>query len=70
MPTKGQDVFCVNHPQTKMVRNEGFSAITQVTKDGANVAFNPGSGVPVVLFFCSTCGYVEMYAAVKTPFWK
>jgi hypothetical protein len=53
-----------------MVRNEGFNAITQVTKDGSNVSFNPSTGVPTVLFFCNSCGYIEMYAAAKTGLWK
>jgi hypothetical protein len=70
MPTKNNTVFCVNHPDVPMVRNEGFNAITQVTKDGSNVSFNPSTGVPTVLFFCNSCGYIEMYAAAKTGLWK
>ena len=69
MPLRNGVPYCVNHTTTKLVRNEGFSAVTEVRKDGANVSFNPGSGVVVVVFFCEECGYVELYAAQKTPLW-
>jgi uncharacterized protein YraI len=53
-----------------MVRNDGFNALVTLTKSGPNVSFNVGSGVPVVVFVCNACGYIELYAATKTPYWE
>ena len=61
---------CINHPQQQMLRNDGFSAVTGLQVNGpGNLNFTPGTGVPAVLFYCNTCGYIELYAAQKTPFW-
>ena len=62
MPILNGVVACVNH-KTPMRRNDGFSAITGVTKKGESVSFNPSNGVPVRMFYCEKCGYIEMYAA-------
>jgi hypothetical protein len=45
MPILNGVVSCVNH-KTPMRRNDGFSAITGVTKKGESVSFNPSNGVP------------------------
>jgi hypothetical protein len=63
MPIINNQIVCVNHQTIPMQRNEGFSAITSVTKQGENVSFNPANGVPVRLFYCRICGYIETYAA-------
>jgi hypothetical protein len=70
MPIRNGAVYCVNHPNRQMGRNEGFGAITSVEKTVGGLAFNPASGIPVVSFFCNECGYIELYAAARTPFWN
>ena len=70
MPRTNDIVFCVNHPEQQMVKNEGFSAITSVKKDGDKVSFNPSSGVPVVTYYCPQCGYIENYAAQVYGEWN
>lgn len=63
------NVNCINHP-IRMTRNEGYYAVTLVGKNGANVNFNPGTGVPSVVYFCPACGYIELYAAASDPEWQ
>ncbi len=63
MPLRNNTRFCVNHPDTQMLRNDGFNALIRVTKKGDKVLFNPSTGVPVEVYYCPTCGYVELYAA-------
>lgn len=71
MPLRGQKVFCVNHPSIECELNSTFNALISVEKDKeGEVSFDLGSGVPVVVFICSQCGYVELYAAIKTDYWK
>ena len=70
MPIRNGKLSCVNHTDTEMSRNEGFSAIAQATKSGAGIHFDQSRGVPLVVFFCQTCGYVELYVAMKTDLWK
>jgi hypothetical protein len=56
---------------TGWLRNAGLSAITAVERaNSGDVTFNPATGVPVVVYFCDLCGYIEMYAAQKTPYWE
>lgn len=62
MPKINGVIVCIND-HTQMVRNDGFNAVTSVTKQGANISFNPANGVPTRLYYCQTCGYIEMYAA-------
>jgi hypothetical protein len=69
MPIKNNDVYCVNHPNDKMLKNEGFNAITKFDIESSGFTFNPASGIPIVLYFCDKCGYVETYAAQKTKYW-
>ena len=63
-------IYCVNHPEDHMVRNEGFNALTTVKRENGNVRFESSTGVPTVVFYCNTCGYIEVYAAQKTPYWE
>ncbi len=70
MPIKNGTVFCINHPDTSMIRNSGFNAITTVERTDAGFIFVPTSGMPLVAYFCNECGYVESYAAQKTRFWS
>ncbi|WP_123784104.1 nuclease-related domain-containing protein [Corallococcus macrosporus] len=63
-------VCCVNHPRRPMVRNSGFSAITAAEPSATGVVFNSSRGVPIVVFSCDECGYVESYAANKMSGWS
>lgn len=69
MPLINNNVFCINHTETKMIRNIGFNAIITVERTEIATNFDPKSGVPVVAYSCPICGYVEMYAAQKTEYW-
>ncbi|WP_338449609.1 hypothetical protein R4Z09_26115 [Niallia oryzisoli] len=70
MPLKNKGVVCINHPNSLMLRNDGFNAITKLEKeDTGGIQFLPESGIPAVVYFCEKCGYLEIYAAAKTPFW-
>jgi hypothetical protein len=70
MPLRNGTVFCLNHGDIPMVRNTGFNAVIRLDVTDSGYTFLPGSGVPLVVYYCNECGYVESYAAQKTPFWK
>jgi len=70
MPMQNDQVFCINHPNQLMTRNTGFSALTKVDKKQNIITFNPSSGVPIIVFYCPLCGYVEEYAAHPNEEWK
>lgn len=69
MPLRNGIPHCVNHPDKAMTRNEGLSAVVTVTRDHRGTTFNPSSGVPLVVYYCDSCGYTELYVAQKTSFW-
>jgi hypothetical protein len=52
---------CINHEETLMIKSEARSAITNLEKNGNNYTFIPDKGIPIRVFVCPTCGYVEMY---------
>jgi Holliday junction resolvase-like predicted endonuclease len=70
MPIKNGTVFCVNHPNLPMVRNSGFNSLTTIQRFDTGFIFNPANGIPLVVFYCNDCGYVESYAAQKTSYWS
>ena len=70
MPNNNGIVTCINHPNQAMVKNDGFSAITSLKKEDENITFEPASGIPVVTYYCPTCGYIENYAAQLTQDWS
>jgi hypothetical protein len=70
MPIRNEDVYCINHENTRMVRNEGFNALMRVERMSEGIAFDSASGVPVQVFSCPDCGYIELYAAQKTKDWN
>lgn len=72
MPRRNNDnrVFCVTHAETEMMPVNGFHSLTQVNKRGENVTFHPSSGVPVKIFFCPRCGYIEIYTARMIDEWN
>jgi len=63
-------VICINHPDQAMSKNDGFSAITSLKKDGNKFSFEASSGIPVVTYYCPTCGYIENYAAQFDEEWN
>jgi hypothetical protein len=69
MPFRNEDVYCINHVDTRMVRNEGFNALMRVERIGEGIGFDSASGVPVLIYSCPDCGYIELYAAQKTKEW-
>jgi hypothetical protein len=71
MPLQSGIPVCINHPTVLLLRNSGLSAVTSLERAASGeVAFNPSVGVPVVMYYCEICGYIEMYAAQKTPYWE
>lgn len=47
------------------VAPDGVHALTRVTKDGDKFfSFNPGSGIPVKVFFNQASGEIRLYPAM------
>jgi len=70
---KAGAVVCINNhgENNLMVRNSGFNALTVLEKaNDGSVTFKPSLGIPLVVYYCPVCGYVESYTAQLTPFWK
>jgi len=70
MPIKNEKIYCINHPDLLMKRLPGYYAITKLEKDGEKITFMPSSGIPVVVFTCGECGYLEFYPALKFKAWR
>jgi len=70
MPKINNIIYCVNHPDEAMAKADGFYALTKLTKEDKRLSFNPAAGVPVVIYVCPKCGYLEIYAAVMKEEWK
>jgi hypothetical protein len=70
MPINNETVTCINHPNEAMKKNDGFYAFVSFKKDGDKCAFEHGSGIPVATYYCSTCGYIENYAAQFDEKWN
>lgn len=64
-----EDVYCINHKTKRMVQNEGFNALMRLERTSNGIAFDSASGVPVLVFSCPECGYIELYAARTTKDW-
>ena len=52
-----------------MKRLPDYYALTKVHKAGNQISFNAGAGIPLVIFTCQECGYLELYPAVKFRDW-
>lgn len=70
MPIQNGTKVCINHQHTALNAQEGFHALTVFIKNGQQYSFNPASGIPVKVYVCPQCGYVEIYAAQSTPEWN
>ncbi len=60
-------LHCINHsahnkPGPTMTKVSGWAALVKASPD----AIDPGESLPVSVFVCSICGYLELYAATKT----
>lgn len=69
MPIRAGIRFCINHPNWPLALNSGLSLLVEVEKNRAGIAVKPNAGLPLVVWRCPICGYVESYAAQNTEFW-
>lgn len=69
MPVRQNTVYCVNHQDIPMTRSLDFFALTGVNAGKDGIEFQPDRGMPVVMFMCEICGYIENYVAPKTAYW-
>lgn len=69
MPLRNETPYCVNHPNVEMLRNEGFNALMSFVNAPTGISFDVSRGIPLVVYYCPQCGYVETYVAQKTRFW-
>lgn len=70
MPIRNGVVYCVNHPSQPLQRGDEFQSLVATQKKGDAINFELGRGVPLVIHTCPVCGYVELYFAPTTSFWK
>ncbi len=64
MPIRDNTHYCINHTDKTMKRNAGLNAITVVEKpESGEFNFKPGSGIPVFVYYCEECGYIEIYSS-------
>jgi hypothetical protein len=70
MPKRDGHIYCINHTDERMIKNEGFNALTTVQYEEGHIKFVPSTGIPTVVFYCNLCGYIEVYAAQKTAYWE
>jgi hypothetical protein len=63
MPLQDDTPYCLNHKDTQLRRNEGLNALNTFLDTASGYSFDMSRGVPVVMYVCPKCGYVEMYAA-------
>lgn len=61
MPLSGTTRYCVNHTTTPMQKNADLNALTTLVVTDGNFNFNPAQGTPARMYFCPTCGYIELY---------
>lgn len=63
MPKNEQgQVKCINNSNHEMFENPGTVAVIEVKKNvNGEIDVNPTQFVPMKLFVCKQCGYVENY---------
>ncbi|MBD3330277.1 hypothetical protein GF354_01970 [Candidatus Peregrinibacteria bacterium] len=67
MPKRNNKIYCIQHTDEEMISADGLHALTKITKKGENLTFHPSSGIPIKVFYCKKCGYIENYAAKISP---
>ncbi|NTX59554.1 hypothetical protein HUA74_02655 [Myxococcus sp. CA051A] len=70
MPIKNGVVECINHPDQIMLKNAGLNAITAMEAGPQGLVFQPMKGIPITVYSCPECGYMESYLAKMTPHWE
>lgn len=68
MPQSNDSVVCINHPAIPMTRMPGYSAFPQI-RSSENLSPMSNKGIPVLIFYCEICGYMENYVGTKTGYW-
>ena len=68
MPRQGNNVVCPND-SSNMDSPDGFHALTEVNRNENDIQFNPASGIPVKVYVCRQCGYIETYHAQTDQNW-
>lgn len=69
MPIREGRYYCINHSDQELVKNSGFNALIRVDRSEKGVVFNPSSGIPLVIYYCPVCGYIESYTALTSSDW-
>lgn len=68
MPLKDNIVICINHFDVPMSRAPGYSSLPQIrSSNDAEVMVS--QALPMLVFYCEICGYVESYIGPKTGYW-
>lgn len=64
--TNSKTCNCINGCG-KMVRREDYNFISRVESENP-LNINPASGIPVKVYVCERCGYLEFYAGPTEGF--
>lgn len=62
MPKRDNKIYCLNHPEQSLIRNLTTSAFINFDNTNSENTLNLNSGVPVNIYICPICGYVESYS--------
>ncbi len=54
---------CGNCGNNNFQRIDGLYALTKVEKAGEGISFMPASGIPVIVYICTTCGEIKLFPA-------
>lgn len=65
MPIKNGAIVCINHPESRMIRNNRPTVLHPVDLIDGQPAAMPTRGMFLSPFICRECGYVEFYVVDK-----
>ncbi|MGQ9628917.1 MAG: hypothetical protein ACUVXI_01225 [bacterium] len=57
------------HCNKEMDKERAFYALTMLEKKEGKAHFMPDHGIPLTVFKCSSCGYLEIYSAPARREW-